>query len=324
MGFVMMPTYITREVSKIWRRIILEISVEVPLLIEKWPYIIFGLIFQYIHGLGARVAYYLHRPGPLLHDVGFELLPELGLENAHISESLFATIFVSFFLWTFHPFVFYNKRFYTVILWSKVLSVLVISQMLRVVSFMATQLPGPNYHCREGHATATLPPPHSIKEVLLLNFPHGVLYGCGDLIFSSHMTFALTFCHTYCKYGTKVWIKRGGWVVMVVLSLLIIASRKHYTVDVVIAWYVVFLVFNYVDSHLSNADATERVPVLSGQQLLPVNNRVGKDVRTKDEWQMNGNSENLASDWRQRMPLNGKPLDTGSPTAIEVVLNGNR
>jgi hypothetical protein len=49
------------------------------------------------------------------------------------------------------------------------------------------------------------------------------------------------------------WIKRGGWVVMVVLSLLIIASRKHYTVDVVIAWYVVFLVFNYVDSHLSNA-----------------------------------------------------------------------
>lgn len=111
---------------------------------------------------------------------------------------------------------------------------------------------------------------------------------------------------------------------MVVLSLLIIASRKHYTVDVVIAWYVVFLVFNYVDSHLSNTDATERVPVLSGGQLLPMNNRVGKDVRTKDEWQMNGNSENLASDWRQRMPLNGKPLDTGSPTAIEVVLNGNR
>jgi hypothetical protein len=47
-------------------------------------------------------------------------------------------------------------------------------------------------------------------------------------------------------------MKRLAWLVMVVLSLLIIASRKHYTVDVVIAWYVVFLVFNYVDSHLSN------------------------------------------------------------------------
>jgi hypothetical protein len=30
---------------------------------------------QYIHGVGARLAYYLHRPGPLLHDLGFELLP---------------------------------------------------------------------------------------------------------------------------------------------------------------------------------------------------------------------------------------------------------
>jgi hypothetical protein len=53
----------------------LEVSVEIPILIEKWPYILFGLIFQYIHGVGARLAYYLHRPGPLLHDLGFELLP---------------------------------------------------------------------------------------------------------------------------------------------------------------------------------------------------------------------------------------------------------
>jgi hypothetical protein len=75
MGFLMMPTYITREVSKIWRRIVLEVSVEIPILFEKWPYILFGVIFQYIHGVGARLAYYLHRPGPLLHDLGFELLP---------------------------------------------------------------------------------------------------------------------------------------------------------------------------------------------------------------------------------------------------------
>jgi hypothetical protein len=130
MGFLMMPTYITREVSKIWRRIVLEVSVEIPILIEKWPYILFGVIFQYIHGVGARLAYYLHRPGPLLHDLGFELLPELGLENAYISETVFASVFVSFFLWTFHPFVFYSKRFYTVVLWSRVLVVLVVSFLI--------------------------------------------------------------------------------------------------------------------------------------------------------------------------------------------------
>ena len=33
------------------------------------------------------------------------------------------------------------------------------------------------------------------------------------------------------------------WVAVFVLSVLIVASRKHYTVDVVVAWYVVPLVF---------------------------------------------------------------------------------
>lgn len=30
---------------------------------------------QYIHGLAARGVHYLHRPGPLLQDIGFLLLP---------------------------------------------------------------------------------------------------------------------------------------------------------------------------------------------------------------------------------------------------------
>ena len=63
--------------------------------------------------------------------------------------------------------------------------------------------PGPNYHCREGSKLATLPPPDNVLEVLLINFPRGVLYGCGDLIFSSHMIFTLVFVRSYQKYGTR-------------------------------------------------------------------------------------------------------------------------
>ena len=33
------------------------------------------LCFQYIHGLAARGVHYLHRPGPILQDVGFMFLP---------------------------------------------------------------------------------------------------------------------------------------------------------------------------------------------------------------------------------------------------------
>lgn len=37
--------------------------------------------------------------------------------------------------------------------------------------------------------------------------------------------------------GLIRFIKQLGWLLAVVQSLLIIASRKHYTVDIVVAWY---------------------------------------------------------------------------------------
>lgn len=41
------------------------------------------------------------------------------------------------------------------------------------------------------------------SETWNLSVPRGVLYGCGDLIFSSHMIFTLVFVHTYQKYGSN-------------------------------------------------------------------------------------------------------------------------
>jgi hypothetical protein len=231
--------YIAREASKVWRKVTAEISVELQLLREKWGLLLAGLIFQYIHGLAARGVHYLHRPGPLLQDLGFMALPELGQDKGYLSESIFSSIFLSFVLWTFHPFIYHSKRFYTVLIWRRVLAFLVASQFLRIITFYSTQLPGPNYHCREGSELATLPPPNSVLEVLLINFPRGVLFGCGDLIFSSHMIFTLVFVRTYHKYGSKRFIK-FPWFMAIIQSLLIIASRKHYSVDVVVAWYVNF------------------------------------------------------------------------------------
>lgn len=53
------------------------------------------------------------------------LMQELGLANEWVSESIFTTLFVSFMLWTFSPFVFVRKRFYTAVIWSRLLMVLV-------------------------------------------------------------------------------------------------------------------------------------------------------------------------------------------------------
>lgn len=293
--------YIAREASKLWRKIAAETTVELKILIEKWRYLLAGLIFQYIHGLAAHGVHYIHRPGPVLQDLGFMILPELGKERGYISETLFTTLFISFLLWSFHPFVYHSKRFYTVLLWIRVLAFLVASQFLRIITFYSTQLPGPNYHCREGSKLATLPRPNNIWEVLLINFPHGVIYGCGDLIFSSHMIFTLVFVRTYHKYGSKRFIKALGWLAAIVQSLLIVASRKHYSVDVVVAWYAVNLVVFFVDNKLPE------MPDRTGggsTSLLPLSTKEKDKTKEEHHKLLNGNNGDI-TDWRQRTQTNG-------------------
>lgn len=264
---------------------------------------------QYIHGVAARSVHYFHKPGPILQDVGFFLLPELGQDKAYISETLFTSIFISFALWTFHPFIFKSRKIYTVLIWCRVLAFLFASQILRIITFYSTQLPGPNYHCREGSKLATLPRPDSFLEVFVINFPHGVLYGCGDLIFSSHMIFTLTFVRTYQKYGTRRSIKQLGWLLAVIQSLLIVASRKHYTVDVVVAWYTVNLVVFFVDKKLPELPDRS---IAAAATLLPLSTK-DKDGRNKEENYklLNGNSGDPA-DRRQRSQINGKITDDGN------------
>ncbi|KAG6769541.1 hypothetical protein POTOM_025183 [Populus tomentosa] len=314
-----MSLYIGREASKLWKRICAETTTEINLLADNWKYILGGLIFQYIHGLAARGVHYLHRPGPILQDVGFFLLPELGQDKAYISETLFTTVFLSFVVWTFHPFILKSKKIYTALVWCRVLAFLVASQFLRIITFYSTQLPGPNYHCREGSKLARLPRPQSLFEVLLINFPRGITHGCGDLIFSSHMIFTLVFVLTYQKYGTKRCIKQLGWLIAVVLSFLIIASRKHYTVDVVVAWYTVNLVVFFLDKKLPELpDRTGGASI-----LLPLSNK-DKDSKTREENHklLNGNSVDPA-DWRQRTQVNGKILDDANLVhADATAMNG--
>ncbi|XP_047332095.1 phosphatidylinositol:ceramide inositolphosphotransferase 1-like [Impatiens glandulifera] len=301
-----MSLYIGREASKLWKRVCAEITTEISLLQENWKYLLAGILCQYIHGVAARGVHYLHRPGPILQDVGFYLLPELGQDKAYISEAVFNSVFISFFLWTFHPFIFKSKKIYTVLIWCRVLAFLVFSQMLRIFTFYSTQLPGPNYHCHVGSKLATLPPPKNALEVLVL-IPSGILYGCGDLIFSSHMIFSLVFVRTYQKYGTRRFIKQCAWLTVVIQSLLIVASRKHYTVDVVVAWYTVNLVVFFLDNKLPE------LPDRTGAAafLLPVSKDNNK---TKEESHklINGNSGEPLDNRRSRNPMNGKNGEDGN------------
>ncbi|CAA0829825.1 Phosphatidylinositol\\x3aceramide inositolphosphotransferase 1 [Striga hermonthica] len=158
-------------------------------------------------------------------------------------------------------------------------------QFLRIITFYSTQLPGPNYHCREGSKLARLPCPDNILEVLLINFPRGALYGCGDLIFSSHMIFSLVFMRTYHKYGTERFVKHFGWLIVVIQSLSIIASRKHYTVDII--------------------TKSCELPDRSNGALLPLSNNKNTEENHK---LLNGNPGDLP-DWKSRTQINGKIME---------------
>ncbi|XP_020267456.1 phosphatidylinositol:ceramide inositolphosphotransferase-like [Asparagus officinalis] len=300
--------YIAPFFTKLRRKITTEVVVELPVFLDNWKLLLAGLIFQYIHGLAVHGVHYFHRPGPVLQDIGFIILPELGKEKFYISETFFCVMFFSFILWTFHPFIYKTKCFYTVLLWRRVVTSLAVSQFLRIITFYSTLLPGPSYHCRQGSENATMSPPKNVLKVLLINFPRGVVYGCGDLIFSSHMIFTLVFVRTYNKYGSKRFIKTLAWLMAITQSLLIIASHKHYSVDVVVAWYTVNLVVFFIDKKLPEMpDRTS-----SSGSLLPLSTK--ETDKRKEE---HNKLLNDTADWRQRTQVNGKHQDNGSHFYIE-------
>ncbi|KAL4451693.1 hypothetical protein ABPG75_007355 [Micractinium tetrahymenae] len=229
---------------EIWRRIRLEFTVELPLLKARWKQVLFGALFQYVHGIFTQLAHRMHQPQEqLLGDIGFKYLPELGLENAWVSETIFWCMFIPFILWTFSPFVTARKRFYTAVLYARLLMVLVTCQILRIISFTVTQLPAPNYHCRLGKDTAVREMPKHWWGHVVVDVGRQATHGCGDLIFSSHTTFVLTGVLTFTEYGETLVIKVITWIAVTIMGLCIIASRKHYSVDVVVAFYTVPLVF---------------------------------------------------------------------------------
>ena len=136
-----------------------------------------------------------------------------------------------------------RKRFYTAVIYARILMVLTCCQILRIISFTVTQLPAPNYHCRLGEDTAVREMPTSWWGHIFVDLGRQATHGCGDLIFSSHTTFVLVGVLTFTEYGETLLIKIVAWIGVAAMGLCIVASRKHYSVDVVVAWYTVPLVF---------------------------------------------------------------------------------
>lgn len=219
---------------------------QIPILKRHWWVILLCLAFQYVHGVFTQLSYVLARPEPQpLPDVGFAVLPELPLSADWASETLFYAQFFGGIAWMFSPFVVEARRLRhtTVGLASAALPALALAQALRIASFTSTRLPSPAPHCLSASPVAVKPRPAHWWQFIAVNVVTQASKSCGDLIFSSHLTFALSFCILYSLRGNLRVLKVIWWLATVALSLLIIASRKHYSVDIVVAWYAVPLIF---------------------------------------------------------------------------------
>ncbi|TDH68540.1 hypothetical protein CCR75_000305 [Bremia lactucae] len=238
------------------------VKLELQLLSKEWMIILPCVIMQYVHAIFHNLAYYIQgrylstEQRFTLHDLGFELMPELTGFQSDISEYLvFAAIFgpaiilvLTIPLFRQEP----GRPRYLVIVLKRTLMQISICLVFRIISFLVTALPGSADHCELKFNDACLAanpndpvlcvipnpdfdPPDSTEIFTRLN----ALKGCGDLMFSSHTIYTVSLILTVWKY----WPNKYGISIMVcvqiAIAFLIVASRKHYTLDVFTALYAV-------------------------------------------------------------------------------------
>ena len=138
-----------------------------------------------------------------------------------------------------------------------------LSQWLRSACYLSTPLPGSGPHC-----LGALPPPPE-RWVDGLFAVRSQEHCCGDLMFSGHMATALTACCCLSKYFQNCfglsdlqnrWARAVWWLLAALEAVLIVVSRQHYTVDVVVSLYTTPLVWAYSE-HVWPDDI---VPVRNG------------------------------------------------------------
>jgi len=206
---------------------------EKPIINFLWIVLPIYLMCALIHGWGTRLAYFFHTGGPRLFDSGFALLPELQPQYKILSEVFFNCIFIgTLVLIAFHP-----QRFR---LFIRILFMFAFLYLCRCASFLSTILPSPASHC-DVTSEAYAPPRNAMD--ILMPYKFTATAGCGDLIFSGHSLHSTTVVLIWMKYCNSVFLKVVMGSCQITLYLLIIAARKHYSIDVLVAAYLVPFVF---------------------------------------------------------------------------------
>lgn len=92
------------------------------------------------------------------------------------------------------------------------------------------------------------------------------IIGCGDLMFSSHTIYTLTFILAMSKYWYNKYLTLYFVLVQATTAVLIVAARKHYTVDVFTALYVVPMIWFLLEAYVKDINCRDEK--ISQQSIL--------------------------------------------------------
>ena len=203
-----------------------------------------SVCIQYIHIIATNIVYYVHEPRVKpLKDFGFKLLPEIPPKHQFISEVFFFIPIGIMILESLTGLYLYDYN--RILMGLRFCLTSSVCSILRCISFLPTVLPGPRHHCRDD--SQLYKPPQTLRELFTRQ---NLFDGCGDLIFSNHTSLMLTaslVLYEYMNYSIMFLVLN-----FLVFIALVIACRKHYTVDIVVATYVTYLSYFYLQHQVAD------------------------------------------------------------------------
>ena len=120
----------------------------------------------------------------------------------------------------------------------------------RLSLVLLTTFPDPNPRCENKLFSRSL-----LDHFQRYFFDSGFIT-CGDMIFSGHASSAILACCTFTRYCKNKLVNMIIYLITIASCFLIIVSRLHYTVDVVLSLYFVLFTWNSVF-----ADSTRKLVV---------------------------------------------------------------
>mmetsp|Transcript_9158 Transcript_9158/g.22488 ORF Transcript_9158/g.22488 Transcript_9158/m.22488 type:complete len:273 (-) Transcript_9158:203-1021(-) len=215
---------------------------ERPILARNYQFLIMCLVFQWVHNLATNLARFLYVPQTPLYDIGFVLIPMLEQRFEFLCDVVFGIcIIITIILWLSPFFKSDYSQQSSVGMLSRFMAVLVLSQSLRILTFVMTDLPGPSPRCKPDDPFNNQP--KSLGDILWRSCVGMFSHGCGELVFSSRMLIVVLCLLVVVRYGRGKWLKINFGILAALYACLMIAARREYTLSIFIACYTVPLVW---------------------------------------------------------------------------------